>query len=204
MNAAAKSTHPKKKQLKSTLGRLKIAIKQLVGDGSTFENKSRLAEKLGEIIDVDPSTFRKSNGEHRKMLNEYLHILVPGTKVVVEDIQMELKALRSQVVERDRKIEIYKKVISEQQSVPPPHPPDESKIHSEEFYFEYEMTCLFLKDILNANQNLKFENGRLYDHATFSGDPELVSDKKHTDAYLRWENGRNRTHKRIEQLESEE
>lgn len=30
MNVTAKDTHPKKKQLKSTLGRLKIAIKQLI------------------------------------------------------------------------------------------------------------------------------------------------------------------------------
>ncbi|MDN4546998.1 hypothetical protein [Pseudomonas sp. C32] len=192
--------HHKKEQLKSNLSRLQASLKAMVKDERTFENKSKLSAKLGEELDLDPSLFRKADSEHRKVLNQYLQVLVPTTKAVIADVQMELKALRSKVTEKDQKIKVLKNILAERPPTQVISPPEKS---TENYFFEYEATCMLIKDILDKNPNFKFINNELYDEATFSGQPEIISTSKRTNAYLRWELARTNTEKRLEQLDPE-
>src|SRR3990167_2151510 len=194
-------THHKKEELKANLSRLQASLKAMVEVEQTFKNKSELSTELGQRLDLDPSLFRKGGSAHRKILNQYLHALVPTTKVEVADIQVELKALRSAVTEKDRQISILKKILSEQPQAQTISPPEKD---TESYFYEYETTCMFIKDILDKNPNLKFINNELFDDATFSGDPEIVSEHKETKPYLRWERDRANSRNRLEQIDLDE
>jgi hypothetical protein len=192
--------HHKKEQLKDNLARLHVCLKFMVSSNHVYKNKSKLSDELGRRLDLDPSIFRKADSEHRMVLNQYLQALVPSTQVVIEDVQIELKSLRSEITEKDRKIRILKNILSEQPPTQAIPQPDNS---TNNYRFEYEMTCMLVKDILDKNPNLKFINNELYDDATFSGDPEIISKKERTNAYLGWEHERTKTEKRLKQLETE-
>lgn len=192
--------HHKKEQLKDNIARLHACLKAMVKANLVYKNKSSLSNELGRRLDLDPSAFRKADSEHRAVLNLYLQALVPSTKVVIEDVQIELKALRSEITEKDRKIRILKNILSEQPPTQAISQPDNS---TENYYFEYETTCMLVKDIMDKNPNFKFINNELYDDATFSGESEIISTNQRTNAYLRWKNARTNIEKRLEQLEPE-
>jgi hypothetical protein len=193
--------HHKKEELKANLSRLQVSLKAMVKGEKTFKNKSELSTELGKQLDLDSSLFRKGDSEHRKVLNQYLHALVPTSKVEVADVQVELKALRSAVAEKDRQILILKKILSEQPQTQSILPPEKG---TDSYFYEYETTCMFVKDILDKNQNLKFINNELFDDATFSGDPEIVSENKKTKPYLRWERDRANSRNSLEHIDPDE
>jgi hypothetical protein len=190
MPSSDRAPKHKKEQLSATISRLHTCLKSMIKETNgacAFKNKSRLADEIGRRLDLDPSVFRKSGSEHRKVLNLYLHLLIPATPVTIEDVSVELKRLSSLAIEQKRKIKILENLLREH---PPTHTTPVHTSSSDNYYYEYETTCLMLADIFVKNPNLHFKNGALYDNATFSGDPELVSTKKNAEAYLRWKNGR--------------
>jgi len=199
-SAKSPPPHYKKKQLSDTLTRLESCLKAMVEEELTYKNKSRLSDEIGQRLDLDASIFRKADGEHRKLLNRYLHVLLSTTQIVIPDAQAEIKALRSQVAEKDQKIKILKQIISEQPQIQPTPSPQKGM---DNFYYEYETTCMLVWEILKKNQNLKFIENKLYDEATFSGDPEIISENKNTDAYLRWVHDRVNSKKCLEQFDLE-
>jgi len=194
-------SHYKAQELKVNLLRIEACLKVMIEDKRTFKNKSKLSNTLGELLDLDPSIFRKSDSKHREILNQYSSILIPTLKNEIEDPQIEIKALRCEVIEKNQQIRILKKVIAE---MPTGQISSSPLKESDNYYFEYETACMLVRDILRKNPNLKFINNELYDEATFSSEPEIVSRRKTTEVYMRWENARTNAGNNFDKLRLEE
>ena len=173
------------KQLANTLRSIESCL-ILLKKGKPFPSINQLTLEIGKQLDLDPSIFRKTTGEHRRLLNKYVQDLV--SKPEKELSTPSADALKIRNIELARKVSILEKELKGPHNKLALVPPKIAKTDSR--LFDLDSLCMLIDDILKCQRNLQFKNGALYNLETFSEEDELVSIKNNCQVYLEWKNGR--------------